>query len=502
MALSKAQLSTILNEDGLEPTANKEWRRLKILSKQINGDLVNVWAPKDADQEYQDLMSNARSPLLHFAAQVTAQGMHVTGYTNDVVWEQAWKRNNWHSKQSFTNYETVALGYSYIGIFPSDKKGVVMVPLSALKTYAHYSDPFDTYPEYVIHRLSDTQLQVIDKTHVYQVTTKSKPGPTINTDYTAGANAVVTEKVSIEKVDSYSHGLDYVPVARVSNTITPTSLDVPQSSVELALPNYRRCVMATFTVLMLLRYGAFPQKWATGGQFVDSDGNPTVRPSVDSIIHSPDDLTRFGNFTAADVTQAKETQRYFIEELASLVHVPAQYIAGSVVNTSAEGIQAAEHGYDRNLSHRKEAIADGYLLALRIAEEMLFNEAKSAGVLPEDAEFIVDYNARLTWEDVGSRSLAQVADAIAKLAGVGAPVSQLFRFIPGWTDEEASSAADYARATSSAENSTAITEAIKIKAETIKLLTDSGISKEDAQQIVNLYIAEPQTNSDSTIESE
>jgi hypothetical protein len=248
------------------------------------------------------------------------------------------------------------------------------------------------------------------------------------------------------------HGRGYTPVALIPNTL-PTAGE-PESSVERAIPVYQRIVDATFTLEMVQRYGAFPQKWVTGASL-----GQNVRVSADSMLEAnaadaDGNFVRFGNFSQANLTDVVTAKDSHIKDLAAVCQVPPHYLLGAVVNMSAEGIAAAESGYFRNIGERQDSIGEGYELSLRIAADYLGLTAAAE-----------DTNSQVHFEDVSSRSLAQISDAIVKLASLKAPLDQLFRMIPGWTQTDASAAAGQANAAQQASiDQQAVTDRLAIEA--------------------------------------
>jgi hypothetical protein len=424
---------------GLRKEMRAEFMRLSVVDKKIRGKLTRAWMPKGADSEYKDLFRKASGPWLEFTRDAIAQGVSVDGCNNERVWAEAWQANGMDGRQDGTNRETVGIGKSFILTIPAGKQGtytetvvvddglveietvrevadntrVVMRALSSLVTYAHFADPWDDHPTWVLTRVGgtkfganfwDSQWVFIDDEALYR----------FRGDIGAPVGLTV-----------FDHELDYCPVARIANTLP--AIGEPESSVERAFPVYERVVDATFTLEMKQRYGAFPQKWGSGGTL------GAVQSSVDSFIHNSDPAARFGNFAEGSLADVVTAIDAHIKHLAAVCQVPPHYLLGAVVNMSAEGIAAAESGYFRNINERKTAMSEGYELALRTAGEIL-------GLSDEELDKI-----QVHFEDVSSRSLAQIADAIGKLATLMPDsLSKLFAMLPGFTQLDANEAASKA----------------------------------------------------------
>lgn len=420
MSLDNAALGA-LGAD-LQKDARSAWAPMQTLQKHIDGQLLKTWMPDNADAEYRDLLRKSASPWLGFARDAIAQGCIVSGYSNTDLWERVWRANGMDGRQEVSTRDAVGFGRGFVSILPgADAGSVVMRPMGALDTYAVYDDPWDDYPAYVLHRRKPRRgretfwqgsWMLIDEELIYRFT--GTPAAPVD---------VTTEE----------HGMAAAPVVGISNTLDAS----PRSSIDDKVSVYKRIVDATFTLQMLQRYGAFPQKWMAGG-----DVDPDVRASIDSLLHAggeAGETARFGAFPAADLDKAVAALDAHIKHFSAVVQVPPHYLLGAVVNMSAEGIAAAEAGYHRNLSARKKALGEGYELAMRTAAAMLGEEAAAAST-----------SDQVEWENVSSWSLSQVTDAIQKIDSITGPLEPLFRMVPGWTKQDAAGAVEAAEKRSAA----------------------------------------------------
>lgn len=414
MAKSAEELSSLIR-DGVLKDANREWSRLRFLQKNIDGGLNKTWMPEHADLEYKDLFRKARSPWLRFVRDCIAQGLIIDGYSDADIWAQAWQANGFDGRQGAVNREVIGLGYGYVLTLPSSRPGeVVMRPLSALSTFAVKEDPWDEYPAFVLHKVADDKWHAFDEDAHYVINGK------------LGRFGEADVKTTV-------HGQGFTPVSLIPNSYAMSGF--PESEIESAIPVYKRIVDATFTLQMVQRYGAFPQKYQVGGEIgMEEDGSAMVRPAVDSMLHSPDYETKFGDFAAANITQVADAVDAHIKHLSALTQVPPHYLLGAITNMSAEGIAAAEAGYFRNLDDHKVVMGEGYELSMRSAAAILGDEAAA-----------LDTSSQVHWADTSTRSLAQISDAVVKLQTVGAPVEMLFAMIPGWSKTDALEAAEYVK---------------------------------------------------------
>lgn len=416
MPLNATDLGTLISEFWQD--ARNEWARLATLQKRMEGKLLRTWMPDNADLEYKDLFRKASSPWPVFARNSIAQGCRIEGYSNDLVWRRAWQASGMDGRQVELNRDAIGLGYSYLASLPHEAPGrVVMRPMSSLVTYASFEDPYDERPRYVLHMVSGSlskpkslRWMFIDDEGIYRF---------------QGDARTPQELTFVE------HELTYCPVARIENTLPVYGR--AKSSIEDALPVYQRIVDATFTLQMVQRYGAFPQKWMAGGELAtDAQGNPLVRSSVDGLLHAAGpsgETARFGTFTAADIPGVVRGLDKHIQDFSALVQVPPHYLLAPMSNISGDTITASESGYKRNIRDRQTALGEGYEVAMRNSGDLL-------GIAEESL-----LDAEMAWADESTRSLDQVADAVVKLASVDAPLELLFGLVPGWSRADAMEAA-------------------------------------------------------------
>lgn len=441
----------------------KEWARLGFLQKRIDGQLLKTWMPEGADAEYRDLLTKASTPWLLYGQNAKAQGCVIDGFSHIDTWEKAWQANGMDGRQVTVNREVIGLGKSFGMALPSADGGVVMRPLSAHSTYAHFSDPWDDYPEWALYRSAkrgkgywESFWYFFDAEYWY----KFKGDP-----------------ATPQELEHFHHGLGYAPVIPIQNTLNTDGH--PSSSVEPAIRTFQRIVDYTFTLSMVMRYGAFPQKWMAGGEIAtDDNGNALMNSSVDGLLHASGDSgesARFGNFQAANIADVVKGLRSALQDLSSILQIPAPYFLGEMVNVGADGIEAAEAAYFRDLNERHEAMSEGYEMWLRTAASILGFEDVAA-----------DVTAEVHWLDQRTRSLAQIVDAISKLGPADVPEDMMFALVPGWTKQDVERATKHAQAAKAQRRADqkALTLADLLPPEVMELLIALGEGGEDSYEVL------------------
>jgi len=181
---------------------------------------------------------------------------------------------------------------------------------------------------------------------------------------------------------------------------------------------FNRCVAADF--------GAWRQIWATGvklaRQIITSeDGTEStiaVKPwdtAANRLLVNEDPNGKFGAFPGDPLTGYLASVQQDIESLASITQTPAYYFpTAKLVNLSADAIKAAEAGLVCKIGDRAEFIGETWTDVMRLALGLVGDP----GATMQDAEVI--------WKDFETRSQAQLADALTKLATIGIPQEALW----------------------------------------------------------------------------
>lgn len=421
------QVAAKTAEDLLE-AGRTERVRLRRFMRYARGSQRMPWLPDNVESEYTDLARKSASNWLDLVVRATAQGLYVDGYgdtapaTNPTMvdqpaslWDAVWQRNGMDARQHALHRAVLTLGYSHLFVFPAEGGGVWMRPDAATQVTAVFEDPSDEWPLRVVREVGKDRFELYTDEARYTISGKGQPTVT-RAGHTAGHCPVVEMRASIDL------------------------LGRPMGEIEQVIPIQDRIVDATFTLQMVAKYGAFPQRWISGvnmGQplkdddgnvVTDSDGNPifpTIKAYIDSIITATDPDTKFGQFQAADLKQYVEALEAHIRHLAAITQTPPHYLLGSLVNLSAEALAAAEAGLQRKIAEKRVVLGEGYEQAMRLAAAFLGDDAGAA-----------DTSSQVRWRDVESRSLAQTSDALLKLSQLGVPVEILLRQIPGMTQQD------------------------------------------------------------------
>lgn len=209
--------------------------------------------------------------------------------------------------------------------------------------------------------------------------------------------------------------LEVVPVVElaVNRELAPGGFAEARGEFEDEIAHLDRINHLTFLGLVVAEQMGFPMRGVTGQKVMrDDDGNPLppFESRPDSVILLESEAAKTFEFKAADRSNLSIFDE--LAQLAAATSTPRHYfpVAGAIANVSAETIRAFEGPLHAtvNGSH-KPSLGEGWEDVNRLGGKILGVE--------------VPQFASLMWADHESRSLAERADAFAKLSmsGTGLP---------------------------------------------------------------------------------
>lgn len=423
--------------------------RIITIREYLKNRVCDIYVPKSATAEYKKLVDQARFNILPLLVSSVAQGLFVDGYRpadtvdNSPVWDAVWQPNRMDARQSGIYRAALSYGYSYAVVLPGDPVPKI-TPYSPRRLTALYEDAVnDEWPEYAItvgmpHPVINKDepvtmvvtVTVLDDNHQY---TTDVPAamvmPQANGQWTdplpMEGLAIDTATVTVEE-----HGLGVCPVVRFMESYDDLD-DGPTGIVEPMLPSQRRLNQTTFGLLMTQQYEAFKQRWVTGMAIAeDADGNP-IEPwnaAVNRVWQAESPDTKFGEFSQADLKGYLDSRDKELLYVASARQIPPHtlVVGNSVSNISAEALAALQSGHQLDIGEHKTAFGES-------VEQML----RLCGKAMDDMDTWDDTSAQVVWRDTTPRSLAQVADALGKLAQLlDVPPRALWERIPGVTETD------------------------------------------------------------------
>lgn len=364
--------------------------------------------PASVPQEVHRLSRLARVNMLKFVVNSRVQSMFVDGFRlprqadNVDAW-RVWQMNRMDARQIGTHRAALAYGAGYVTVLPG-KHGSEPVPVlrgaSPRNMTVAYSPDDDDWPAYALERRSDGRWRLLDHEAVYTLT--------------GGDDAD-----GLALVDTAAHPAGVCPVVRLRETDDLD--DEVQGLVEPIMALQDQINITTFGLLTAQHYGAFRQRYVLG--WAAASEEESLKASAAKLWNFEDPDVKVGEFAQTDLKGYIESREATIRHLATISQTPAHELLGQLVNLSAEALAAAEASHRRGLAENQTVAGEGWEQALALAGEMMGVE--------------VDPAAEVRWRDTESRSLAQTADALGKIATMlGVPPAELWEMLPGVSQQQ------------------------------------------------------------------
>lgn len=390
--------------------------------------------PKRHTSEYKELRDRAIGRWLGLIVTSLAQVLYVEGYHRSDTTENAgawkvWQANRMDGRQIAIHRGALAHGISYGVVLPGKRRGEPMPKIlgrSARRMMALYEDPADDeWPLYAL------ESEVIKKGNAKINRVKLYDDEAV---YTLDAD----DYGSATYITHDEHGAGVCPVVRYTSML---DLDGRATGeVEPFIDLAARIDQDMFDRLVVQRFGAWTVRTISGMELPDTEPaegeseeeaarRALLKLSMLDFLVSDDPETKFGSLPPTPLDGYIRSGESDIRQLAAVSQTPAHVLTGDLVNLGPEALAAAEMGQTRKAVERKHTLGESHEQTLRLAAHLQGDEA-GAG----------DDEAQVQWADLESRSLAQVADALGKLAQMlGVPPQALWERIPGVTKTDVES---------------------------------------------------------------
>lgn len=366
----------------------------------------------EARRNVGDRLSSVSVNVPRLVVETIAERLRITGFTHPGVWGP-WLANDMNTLQSVVHREALLLGDAYVMVW-ADSSGRPLVSVESATQIAVNIDPATRQVTSAVKRWAGK-----DATHAVWY------GPDEIVKYRARTTGATT--TGFEVVESLPNPLGVCPVVmfrnggRLLNHGVSEMLDV--------LPLTDALVKLTTDLLTASEYGARPRRWATGIELEQGEEGeaPVVNPYEESdrmmIAEAPE--AKFGQLPAADLIGYENATSIIMREISAVSGLPDHMLGLAGSNpTSADSIRASE----ATLTAKAEARQGTFGRAWRQVAQLIV--AIETGADPAT----VDVGVK--WADPSTRSAAQEADAVTKLAQAGIlPVSIALERL-GYTDEE------------------------------------------------------------------
>lgn len=394
----------------------------KHLSEREHLDLVDSWSrwspekvqlPVEASREHKALRDLSETPWLNLVVTTMAQQLMAEAVRSSRaadagelarIWAP-WQRNRMAAKQKPLHRAALSYGQAFTKVLPGDT-GAVIKGLSPRNMVAVYQDPADDeYPMYTLE-VQGGHWIVMDE----------------EAEYTLGM-----EKGGLKYIEHKRHDVGVTPVIRYANQMdlegrTP-------GEVEPYIPMAKRINKTSYDRLLTQHFNSWKVRTATkiDAPATDAEANRLKLLLRQSDILTGEGDTEFGTLDETPLEGFIKAWESDIQALAAVSQTPSHSLTGQLVNLSGDALVEARSMLDLKAGERKVSFGDSHCQTLRLAAHIEGREDDAA-----------DFTLSMQWADLESRSMAQAADALGKMATMlGVPVEKLWDRIPGVTPEVA-----------------------------------------------------------------
>jgi Phage portal protein, SPP1 Gp6-like len=414
----------------------------KFIMERRNLDRIDRWwrwdhdlahRPRQATPEYRELIKLAPTPWLGLVVTELAQGLFVEGYrrandTDNAGSWQWWQANRMDGRQMGIHRAALAYGISYATVTPgvdplTDDPVPVIRGCSPRRGMAFYDDPaMDEWPEYFLQvdPVADGKWRVRLYTdqEIHRFTSD------------IGGGTLTHVGISV-------HAIGVCPVVRYTNMLDLEARADGEVDPYIAVAG--RINQTVADRLIVQRFASWKVRTITGMVKPDDSSEADqakMRLKIEDILIAEDPDTKFGVLPETGLTGFVEARDADIHDLAAVTQIPPYaLLTGKMANLSADALAAASAGLTNKIIERQHGFGESHEQTLRLA-----------AAVANDSAGARDVAAQVRWKDMGSRSLAQAADALGKLAQMlGVPVEMLWEQIPGWTDQDVQRAKELAK---------------------------------------------------------
>lgn len=399
------------------PKFSNERDRLERIGLWMEGKQPYCTRVGPRDVEKRALLELSRSPWLGLSVAIFAQAMYVDGYRSPVADERGnssawdiWTANNFNAHQIAVHRAAIGYGYSFVRVLPgSDFMGrdmPVIRGVSPKRMFAMYEDPVaDDFPEWALEMMPDNKTWRWYDANVYHEFVNPSTGG------------------RFKYVRTVEHGVGVCPVIRYVNQMDLDGRCI--GDVEPVISVAARIDKTDYDRLLVQHYNSWKVRTATGLEQADDDADVAAdkrKLAQDDILISSDPNVTFGALPETNMAPFIAAHESDVESLASMEQLPSHLFTGKVINVSAEALAASRAQTTQKLIEKQTSMGVSHGRMLRLAAAIAGDSAAAA-----------DFTARVAWQDVEVRSLAQAADAYGKVAQqLGVPKQFLWRFIPGF----------------------------------------------------------------------
>ena len=347
------------------------------------------------------------------AVQSVAERLQVSGFrlgetedTDADLWN-VWRRNRMEDAAAQAHTDALVYGSSFVVVW-AGRSGAPLVTVESPKQVAILRDPATREVTAALKRWVSG-----DKGHavLYEADKITR--------FVSAANVVdpaAMPSTGWQQSETIPNPLGVVPVVPIVNRGRLLEVDgVSEMEDVLDLADALNKIMSD--ALVTSEYYARPRRWATGLEIVEDDeGNP-VKPfsnALDDVWQAEDPATKFGQFEAAGLAGYADLAAMLTQQIGALSTLPPHYLGlNGDQPPSADAIRSAEASLVSRCYSLQRTFGQSWADVARLI------------VAVRDGSDPTALDVETVWTNPETRTPAQAADAAAKLAGIGVPLTVL-----------------------------------------------------------------------------
>lgn len=385
-------------------TRSSEANKLNRIWAYWRGKQAYPMVPAGVPPDVRNLAAICRVNLMGLVVDVIGQSMSIGGFRKARAAEDAeawaiWQKNKMDARQAGPIRSMLAYGTAYGVALPGDS-APVMRGCSPRRMTTLYGDDPD-WPRYGLEvgGPGPGTYRLYDDEGVYHLD--------------GGKNTTPNRVVKVDE-----HGAGVCPIVRFRNT---EDLDEESpGEIEPLMPMQDQMDVTTFGLLVAQHFEGFRQRYAIGWLGTDEE-KAAAGASKMWTFADPD--VKVGEFGQYDQKGYLESRESIVKFMGIVSQTPPHNLLGEMANLAAEALAAAEVGQTRKRGERQKGTGESFEQWLNLAGSL-------AGIKPDDS-------AQVRWNDTEARSLAQVVDALGKMAQMlGIPPQELWERIPNVSDQD------------------------------------------------------------------
>lgn len=344
-----------------------------------------------------------------------AERLSVTGFraigdekADRELW-RAWQASDMEEQSHLAHIDTLAYGRSFVFVW-AGADGKPLVTVESPKQVAALHDPATGSLIAVLKQWVAADGRTVNATLLEAETITRYEG-----------NAAT----ALRTVEVIPNPLGEVPVVALVNRQRLLDVDGASEMTDvLDLTDGLNKVMSD--AMVSSEYFARPRRWVTGLEIVeDEDGKP-INPfssEHDRVWQSEDAGTKFGQFEGARLDGYADMTAALTQQIGAVSGLPPHYLGlNGDQPPSADAIRSAEASLVAKVIGKQRTLGRAW--------------AKVADLMVKVTEGDNERDLETVWAAPDTRTPGQVADAAAKLAGIGVPLEAVLANPLGYTPSQ------------------------------------------------------------------